>query len=73
MSTEQNYDMIDGLRNNMASPQPDLADGRTKEDASESTPKAYTEARDPMGLSEYIRINQQPIVVCGAISLARLR
>lgn len=39
MSTEQNYNQIDGLRNNMASPRPDLTDGQTHEELRELAPE----------------------------------
>lgn len=38
MSTEQNYNMIDGLRNNMDAPKPDLTDGQTYEELRELAP-----------------------------------
>ena len=44
MSTEQNYDMIDGLRNNMAPSESEPAGGQNNEDISGPTPKAYAEA-----------------------------
>jgi hypothetical protein len=38
MSTEQNYNMIDGLRNNMATPRADLTDGQTHGEMAELAP-----------------------------------
>jgi len=40
MSAEQNYNMIDGLRNNMAVPKADLTDGQTHEEIRELAPEA---------------------------------
>ena len=40
MSAEQNYNMIDGLRNNMAVPKSDLTDGQTHEEPRELAPEA---------------------------------
>ncbi|MDL2272950.1 DUF3849 domain-containing protein [Oscillospiraceae bacterium OttesenSCG-928-G22] len=39
MSTEQNYNQIDGLRNNMAAPKADLTDGQTLEEIKELAPE----------------------------------
>lgn len=39
MSTEQNYNQIDGLRNNMAVPRPDLTDGQTLDEIRELAPE----------------------------------
>ena len=39
MSTEQNYNMVDGLRNNMATPKADLTDGQTYEEVAELAPE----------------------------------
>jgi hypothetical protein len=39
MSTEQNYNMIDGLHNNMAVPKADLTDGQTHEEIRELAPE----------------------------------
>lgn len=38
LSTEQNCNMLDGLRNNMAQPKPDLTDGQTHEEMRELSP-----------------------------------
>lgn len=50
MSSEQNYNMIDGLRNNMAGDKPDLTDGQTfdemRELAPETLPQEIHPARD---------------------------
>ena len=40
MSAEQNYNMIDGLRNNTAVPKADLTDGQTHEEICELAPEA---------------------------------
>ena len=40
MSAEQNYNMIDGLRNNTAVPKADLTDGQTHEEIRELAPEA---------------------------------
>jgi hypothetical protein len=45
MSTEQNYNMIDGLRNNLASPRPDLTDGQTHEEIKELAPGTLPEEK----------------------------
>ncbi|MCP1109709.1 DUF3849 domain-containing protein [Ohessyouella blattaphilus] len=39
MSTEQNYNQIDGLRNNIAAPKADLTDGQTLEEIKELAPE----------------------------------
>jgi hypothetical protein len=45
MSTEQNYNMIDGQRNNMAAPKPDLTDGQTHDEIRELAPASLPEAK----------------------------
>lgn len=42
-STEQNYNMIDGLRNNEEYPKPDLTDGQTHEEIKELAPETLPE------------------------------
>lgn len=39
MSIEQNYNMIDGLRNNLAAPKADLTDGQTHDEIQELAPE----------------------------------
>ena len=39
LSTEQNYNMIDGLRNNLAVPKADLTDGQTHDEIQELAPE----------------------------------
>ena len=39
LSTEQNYNMIDGLRNNLAAPKADLTDGQTHDEIQELAPE----------------------------------
>ena len=45
MSTEQNYNMIDGLRNNMTSPKADLSDGQTHEEIQELAPETLAQKK----------------------------
>ncbi|MDR2514742.1 MAG: DUF3849 domain-containing protein [Christensenellaceae bacterium] len=45
MSTEQNYNMIDGLRNNMASPKADLTDGQTHDEVAELAPETLPDEK----------------------------
>ena len=45
MSTEQNYNMIDGLRNNMAHPKADLTDGQTHEEVRELAPQTLQDEK----------------------------
>ena len=45
MSTEQNYNMIDGARNNMAQAKADLTDGQTHEEVSELAPETLPDEK----------------------------
>ncbi len=45
MSTEQNYNMIDGVRNNMAYPKADLTDGQTHEELRELAPQTLPDEK----------------------------
>jgi hypothetical protein len=45
MSSEQNFNMIDGQRNNMAAPKPDLTDGQTHAELKELAPGTLPEAK----------------------------
>ena len=45
MSTEQNYNMIDGARNNMAHAKADLADGQTHEEVRELAPETLPDEK----------------------------
>ena len=45
MSTEQNYNMIDGQRNNMAQPKADLTDGQTHEEVRELAPQTLPDEK----------------------------
>ena len=45
MSTEQNYNMIDGARNNMAQAKADLTDGQTHEEVRELAPESLPDEK----------------------------
>lgn len=47
MSTEQNYNMIDGLHNNAAAPKADLTDGQTLEEIEELAPEMLSQKERP--------------------------
>ena len=53
MSTEQNYNMIDGLRNNIAYEKADLTDGQTHEEITELAP--HTLSGEKASVIEQIR------------------
>jgi hypothetical protein len=59
ISTEQNYNMIDGARNNLAVPKADLTDGQTYEELRELAPEALTEEK-PSVLAQIREAKKEP-------------
>lgn len=60
LSTEQNYNMIDGLRNNLAYEKSDLTDGQTHEEIRELAPEQLAEADAKPSVLEQLREAKQP-------------
>lgn len=48
LSTEQNYNMIDGLRNNLSTPKADLTDGQTHDEIQELAPETLPGVAAPL-------------------------
>lgn len=63
LSTEQNYNMIDGLRNNLAYDKADLTDGQTHEELQELAPDTLPDPGEKpslLGQIEKIKAEQPP-------------
>ena len=52
MSTEQNYNQIDGVINNKAQPDADLTDGQTYDEIQELAPETLVKAEKPSILGQ---------------------
>jgi hypothetical protein len=59
ISTEQNYNMIDGARNNLAAPKADLTDGQTHEELRELAPDTLKDEK-PSVLAQIRDAKKEP-------------